>query len=717
MLSEVAWEEQALDSAQAGYERLTRLPQATLSDWGRLIYLVRQKQPDQAAALSLQAYRRFGTVDLLMQTLGIYAETGNFAAQARTLKTLSSDELAQAEKVTQFLLIRAQLYRNEKQAELAWQDLRKALTQQPDSDDVSVTALWFLIDEGRVTDLTALMRQRSERAAQAPLYWLAFAAGNQLLDRHKEALRWYAKEIQRQPDAALVLLNYADAMERTSQAGMAARIRRHAWLLLRQKYPQPDNFRNLSRHPELLAWARMAMLNAPGDPGLGLVRKLVTQARLVSDERDDEQTLALVLGWAVLKEQPANARAWMWLRYAKQAQLSAPLWGQAQVALQLKDTKTMASLLSQKSASLPIYNRYDIAYELGHIEQAQSIAFQGMSRQDRDESLHERYRVHVPAQAHYVQVQAGAQRQGSVDAVALHFETRLVLTPKLHLVFNVAQSQLAVSESALSSMSSGLDRLQSAQVRWNGAAGATEFAVVKTEDVQATTGLRFSHTLQWNARTSVQTTVDHRVASTLTEPLRLGGLESALGISLNYTLGKREYMRISPRVVSFTTRSGDYLGSGQAIEVEVGHRIRIDYPDWRVRAFANYQQYNRNPNDDAVVRLSLPLSVQTSLAQSGLSVSQYFIPESSSNVGACLSMGENVGGQNLQLVYSRAWRPYFDTCVIHNTLNGVSVNGLLGLAGSLTGEDHMSVQLQNSNNTQTGGAATQSLVLRYRHYY
>lgn len=718
ILSQIAWEQRAYDSAQVGYERLTKLPQATAGDWSRLIYLVRQKHPDQAASLSMEAYRRFGTPDLLMQALGIYGEISNVAAQARVLQTLSATELAQAEKITQFLLIRAQIHRNNKQPDLAWRDLRQAMLQAPDSDEVGVTALWFLIDQKRVTDLAALLRQRSQRATDIALYWLPFAAASQVLERHHDAVRWYAKEVRRLPDDPLLLLNYADAMERTRQAGMAVRLRRHAWLLLKQKYPQPENFFQLSSQPEMLAQARLAMIDSPGDTGLRLVRRLANQVRLIPSERIDEQTLALVLGWAILKDQPANARAWMWLRYANQAnQLEAPLWGQAQVALQLQNTLTMATLLERNSAGLPIYNRYDMAYALGHVEQAQDIAFKGMSDQEGDEPLYDRYRVHVPLQANYIQTKVAAERQGSLDALSLQLETRLALSPKLHLILNAAQVRQGTTDPTLSLLTPGQDRLQSLEIRWQGAAGQTSVTVSRADEVDTTTGLRLSQTLQWGGRASLEARLDHRVESTLSEPLRVAGLESALGVSLNYTLGRREYFRFSPRVSNYFTQQGDYLGRGRSLDFEMGYRFRTEYPDWRVRAFVTHQKYSRNQDLGEATRLRLPLSLQTALAASGLSVSDYFLPQGSTTLGTCVSMGENVGGQNLQTVYSRAWRPYLDVCLTHNTLNGLSYNGLLGMAGSVTGQDHLSVTLQNSNNAQTQGAATQSLAVRYRYYY
>jgi hypothetical protein len=80
-------------------------------------------------------------------------------------------------------------------------------------------------------------------------------------------------------------------------------------------------------------------------------------------------------------------------------------------------------------------------------------------------------------------------------------------------------------------------------------------------------------------------------------------------------------------------------------------------------------------------------------------------------------MGENLAGQNLQTGYSRAWRPFLDLCVNRNTAGDEGYTGLLGFAGSLTGEDHLSVLLQNSGGYVAGSTATKSLAIRYRYYF
>ncbi|NMM14726.1 MAG: tetratricopeptide repeat protein [Rhodoferax sp.] len=736
LLSQVAWELRDYEAAQGAYQRFAQTPQATTADWSRLVFLVRQKHPAQAAGLALDAYRRFGALDQLVLGLGLYAEMGDFQAQARVFKSLDAEALAAAEQEVRFLLIRAQYEQRQKKPDLAWVDLRRALQKSPDETEVVLASLWFLIDEARADDLALALRHYASRAVNDPAYWLAYAAGNQVLDRHREAVTWYGKEIRRHPEDPLVLLNYADALERSQREGMAERVRRHAWLTLKQKYPHPENLQNLGKNPDLLSLVRLAILNQPGDPGLQLVRQLAQQMRgLPTDPADDGQTMALVLGWAIAKEQFANARAWMWLRYARQSQTAPPLWGDSQVALQLGETQTMDRLLTRNSQGLPIYNRYDTAYALGHVPQALDIAFKGMTQQDGDEPLHDRFRQHAPLHANYIQLKAVSDdlgsleqqnvRLGSVVSQGLQWEARLVPHPKLHVILGwsrMGQSSDDASDATTANPINTVaaptsDRLNSVEARWLGERGESSLTLFRRNELQGYNGLRLSQTLQWGSRINLEAGLDYRADSTLSLPLQVFGYETGLHASLNYTLGKREYLRIAPRVTRYYTQFGDYLGSGRILELEAGYRIRTEYPDWRVRTFATYQRASHEGGVGDAFKATLSPSVQTAIDNGSFDPVAFLIPEGNTTWGACVSMGENLAGQNLQTVYSRAWRPFVDFCLSHNTAGSEGYTGILGMAGSLTGEDHLSVQLQNSEGYVSGGGMTRSLAIRYRHYY
>ncbi len=724
LLGQVAWELREYASAQGAYQHFVKTPQATIADWSRLIYLVRPQYPAQAADLAMQAYRRFGAVDQLVLALEIYAETKDTQALLRIFSTLDAQALAKAEQEKRFLLIRAQFHQGQKMPALAWADLHRALQLFPQETDVVLASLWFLIDTGRADELSPLLRRYAAQAQADSAYWLAYAAANQTLDRHREAVLWYAKEIRRNGDDPLVLLNYADALERSQREGMADRIRRHAWLRLKQRYPEPVALPTPGAQPELLALLRLAITNQPGDPGLRWVRQLAQQMRGVpTDPADDGQTRALVLGWAITQEQFTNARAWMWLRYARQSQAVPPLWGDAQVALQLDDAQTLDRLLAHNSQGIPIYDRYDAAYTLGHVPQALDIAFQGMTAQEDDEPLHDRFRQHVPAHANYVQLQLvsedlGAFEQqgfqlGAVERAGVQWEARWVVDPKLHLTLGWSRLGLSTRDTALAAALPAADRLERVEALWLGDQGDSSVELFRRNAWEQFPGLRLGQTLRWGGRINVDAGLDYRVDSALSQPLQLFGYESSLHASVNYTVGKREYLRIAPRITRYYTQFDDYLGAGHILDLEAGYRIRTEYPDWRVRIFSTHQHffYDGSAGTDSLKLLAANL--QTTIADP----IAFFIPANGSTLGACVGMGENLAGQNLQTGYSRAWRPFMDFCVNRNTAGSEGYTSLLGIAGSWTGEDHLSVQVQNSAGSMPGSVATRALAIRYRHYF
>ena len=716
LLGQIAWDLGQLDVSQGAYRNYARTAQATPSDWSRLVFLVRPQHPEEAAELAMQAYRRFGAVDQLMLALEIYAERMNMPAQTRIYSALQGDALGVAESTPRFRLLRAQYYQRSKMLDQAWADLQQALRQTPDDKDTVLSVLWFLIDENRTPALAAMLHQYAS-AARDPAYWLPFAAGNQALGNNRDALRWYAKQVQRTPQDPLLLLNYADALERSQKAGMAARVRRHAWLQLQQLGANTQASANATNSQILRATVRLALLNQPGDPALQRVRRIVQTLRATAPDAADAETSAMVLGWAIVQEQFVNARSWMWLRYVHQLHSAAPLWGQSQVALQLGDTASMDQLLARNVDGMPIYNRFDTASTLGHIPQALDIAYKGMAHQDGDEPLHDRYRLYVPVHAPYVQMLLRQEQQGRLNRQALHFEARFIQNPELHLLAGWGRSRQSGKDAVLQSLAAQTDQLERLEAQWKTPNRHGSLAVYQRQILTSYPGVHINQTLKLGERTSVEGSLDYRADSGISQPMQLAGFEYSVSGSVNYALGKREYLRITPKISQFATQYGDELGSGRQIDLEAGYRIRTEYPDWRIRAFITQQDFSRVDGLSSAAIERLPSSIQTAVASGNIDPVGYFIPDSNRSVGACWSMGENLAGQNIQTVYTRAWRPYFDVCLRDNTLTGKGFEAMGGIAGTLTGEDHISLELRGSDGLTAVDGVRRTLNLRYRHYF
>jgi hypothetical protein len=519
-----------------------------------------------------------------------------------------------------------------------------------------------------------------------------------------------------------MLLNYADALERVGQTGMADRLRQHVWAQLKAKFPNARLTQAAASNPELLALARLSLMNQPGDPSLALVRQWLSQMRGLADAPSTEQTAILVLGWAIVSEQFSNARAWMWNRYARHCQAAPPLWADSQTALQLQETQTMDRLLSRRGDALPIYNRYDMAYALGHVQQATDLAFQGMTPQD-DEALYDRYRQHGPSQTNYVQLGWERQHQGGLNNHALQFETRLMLSPKLELLLSSARSQQSGSDldPVLQALTPSSDRLIGAQLNWHGPRGTSSLAVTKRSELDDLPGVRLLQSYPWGGRMNLEAGLDWKTESNVSLPMQVAGYENSLHASMTYTLGKREYLRIAPRTSRYFSQFGDDMGSGNFLDMEFGYRIRTEYPDWRMRGYLTRQLFSVGDGISSESFARLPLVAQTAVlnafANNSIDQVHYFVPESSTSWGGCWGMGENLAGQNLQTTYTRAWRPFFNLCANHNTIGGSGASGSVGVAGSIAGEDHVFIELRSSDGTQTGNSSSNALVVRYRRYF
>jgi hypothetical protein len=724
-LGNTAWELQESAAAESAYRVYAQGKDATISDWSRLIYLARQRSPALGAELSLSAYQRFGRLDDLLYALDIYGQLADFNSQKRAVGGLSPAQLQLAQANPQFLLLRAQLYQRQGEPDKAWADLRQAMALAPGNSQMGASALWFLIDQGRTTDMAALLRVLQRESPNSPDYWLAFAAGNQVLNRHHEALGWYQKVVRRQNDDVLVLLSYADALQNVRRVGMADRVRRHAWLRLREKVPATETAaaQRMESRPDLLAMAQLTLRNQPGDASLQLLRGVVAQLRGLPSDLTPElvQVQNLVLGWAVSTSQFSNARSWMWLNQARREGKGSvpPIWGESQVALQLSDTPVMDRLLSQRPGSMPEYNRYDTAFALGHADQALQIAFDSMRRNPGEENMHDRFRQHAPRESHYLQYRlSNTVTEGVLGNQAQQIEARLQISPNVQMLLGWSQTGQSTTEPTLGTWLPGRQHLGSIGLRWQRKAGNTDVRIFQREEFSPQAGVTLGQTWNWSPRLVLSGDLGYRAESLDSTPLQVGGQEDHLRLGANYVLGNRTALRAGMRWAQYQTQTGDDLGAGQITDLELSYRVRLEYPDVRMRLYTSDQAFTY-ANNSAAVLAHLPSATSAALAAAGTDPIRYFVPEGSTTWGACMDFGENLQGQNLQESYTRAVRPFMEWCALDNSRYGGGYSGTIGLAGSLVGPDHLQLRLEQNEGGvgSTNGSLTRNWSLRYRYYF
>lgn len=703
LLGDLASRLQKDAEARDAYRRLATGPDATHEDLWRLASLLRREHPEEAAALAELAWRKFGETEMLLWALELHAEQRNLAAGRRLFDSIGADRLQPLVTNPRFLLLRAQYRQAAGLPREAMADYRRAAALAPGNAGIQTALLWYLIDRREAPALRESLVRLLPTARDNPAYWGAFAAAYHVLDQPDEAVVFYSRRLKHSGQDYLWLLNYADALERSGQAGMAWRVRQHAWRELRKgktALGKPDS-------PQMLAAARLALQTAPGDPALALVREIVRQDRQAgksgADVKDNFSTPAvseLILGWAVSNEQHSAAKAWLWQRYGRS--LTRPLWGEVSVALAENDTEKLDRLIAEQADALPIYNRNDAARATGQARYAQSIAFDGLTASPNDDELHLRLSEDVLPAASNIGFEFKTERFGPVKLISRKISFDLALTTKLRLTGQLSGIRQASLDQGVLSNPLAAERVAGIGFKWANSLGETAGTIQRRREFDDFLGLRLSHAVALSQRLHLDLGAERHAAATESGALHVAGMKDQLDATLLYNFSKREYLRLQPRWARYYTQGGSYLGSGRMLDWETGYHIRTEYPDWTVRLAGAHYRFNRDGAADAASAVLAPDGLVPAVS--------FFLPDNTNSYQLCTGFGEAY-----RYTYTRAVRPYVDLCANHNDVSGGGYSGLIGIAGSVAGHDHATVYLSQSRAGAGFSGLSRELVFRYYH--
>ncbi|MEW5903190.1 MAG: tetratricopeptide repeat protein [Pseudomonadota bacterium] len=683
LLADLAWQLQKDDVATEKYRQLAANSKMAQGDFSRLLYLLGKSRPEESATVAEQAFRLHHAPEMLFQALEIHVRQQDLAAQRRLYASIDAQTEASLSSYPRFYLMRGQYFQAIGDQQAAHHDFRHAAALAPQDPNTVNTILWFLIDAHDLPGLREMLSQLIERNDQLdPAYWGVLAASYQVLDQPARAVAYYALELQRHQKDYLWLLNYADALEQNRQGGMAWRVRRYAWLQLRDKQVmQPWS-------PQMQAAARLALMNHAADEGLTLVRSVLRQDKLVQhDQENDRVTEMLVLGWALSHEQSAAAKAWLWQRYGRAMQ--QPLWAESMIAMADDDTQRLNDLLATQADGMTMLTRHDAAQATGQEGLAQSIVFEGLQDDPENGDAHQRLSEDVLQAASTLDVGLASVRLGdwSGNVMRTRLETPLTAHTRLGLEYlHTGQSDAALTTPQATP---GLELMRGISLLHRAKSGRSELTVQRRSEYADTTALLARH--EWSPLPRLEVAVDaqRHAAATESNELRVFGMRDQFETSFQYRLSRREYLRLQPGVARYQTQLGSALGNGRHLAWEAGYQVRAEYPDVTVRVTGYSGRYSSDGN------------------------AAFALPGNTDLFGVCAGSGAAE-----RWSYTRAWRLYGDACMTRNSVSGQGYNAALGLAGSLLGPDLLSLAFsQEFGGTNLVNGMSRELKLNYRYYF
>jgi len=700
MLGDLAWLYQDDATAAAAYRRAAITPAAGVLERDRLTYLLLQEEPLQAADLCLRYYRDSGDSAWLLRALEIRVAYNAWAEARAALGLAQGKARQELLHNPRFLQLRAHINQHFGDTQSAVADMRHALGLAPGDDYIQVSALWLFLAAGEHAALEAMLAGAEAEAAD-PRYRQALAAAAHTLGRHQEAGAYYRLQLEQTPDHPVFLLSYADLLQNTGQAGLAARMRQRAWHLLQDTTASSDDDRYLAR-------VRTELANEPGDGAALRVRRLRAQSATFTAARV-HQLDEVLLAWALDSGQQESVEAWVRQHYGPDRPL--PLWVQLRLALETRDHETLRRLLDTRSDNLPASGAHEAAMLTGDWRLAWQYAFDGAQRHPDDDELQQRLVETVDLHGDYAE--AGWQQADYNDLDSRRWRLRVdqALSARWRLAAEGHNAAQTLRPSTLLRQLPGEDKGYALEAMWSAPQQSWRLALEGRRELAAYTGWRLSHHRELDHRLQLDLLVASRQPSEHSTALQVAGHADRAQAGLQWAATRRVYLSAQLSSERYHTQHGAYLGSGSQAIWEAGYRIRGEYPDWNLRAYGAHYRYRADgaPDDAALQIFTAQTLADTPVdRRAGL-----FVPKDNDYYALCTG-----AGQYLRERYSRALRPYADACAVHSAEGGEGYSLLTGLSGSLAGADQLTLTWEHSHAArQAGGRDLRIITLTYRLYF
>jgi hypothetical protein len=736
------------DIANDAYKHLLASGKAAPEDLSAMTYFYDAYPVDAARTSELQ-FRRDQSQRALQSAIHYYTDAEQYDRVDALLKSLTPEQLAAAEADPAFLRVRAEYYRQIDRPLDALHDLQHAVALPGATLDLRAALLWTLVDYGSEAQLREAVAEWRDAPAQAPSLWGPLAAAQMRLNRPEAALKYLRLQSAAMSRDPLWQLTYAEAQEMAGRSDLAWSIRRNVWrqmqqeeaevransaqgqIVLRTRASQGSEVREqmLGRRVTLAsifenadvskaflidllasdagrndnAEARRTLL---GDAaGLPPAQPVKAHAAVASP---DQATLSssvardVALAWAMSHEANPLAKRWLARQYANV--LVQPSEQLIAIALAENDKPAMERLLDQQGARLPIYNRIDASIAVDRPGAAENLAFQGLEGAPYDSELHSRLEQTALTWPQSLDATVTSYVEHPLDYIEQTLAGSIKIADLYMVGVNgVQRFQHSTDQGQLTNVPS-VDRSVEFFARRQTYDTAFMVTVGRREALDSFYSVAVAAEWGRNSPLSVALKAGRNQTARESQALQVGGMKDNVVGTITYRATQSLYATGTVEADRFYSQARNYLGSGVLSTGEIGYRIRTNYPDYTLRLIGAHGDYSASGEADGLISRLIPVSAGPVSAST-------FIPQTYSQYGVFFGFGNDLIDQ-----YTRAWRPFLDVGVLHDSFQGWGPSLSLGLAGTVFGGDHAALFFSHQRVSRLGTPVTQ-IGARYSWFY
>ncbi|PLP99285.1 tetratricopeptide repeat protein [Cupriavidus pauculus] len=736
------------------------------ADFSNLIQYY-DRAPIDAGRIAEAGWRKNGKLEQLQLAVYYYTRAHAYVRIDRLLAGLTPAQKREAESSAAFLMRRAEYWRLTGDRDRSLADLRHAVSQADADSETYAALLWALVDMGTDSEVRAVMQRLKPEAEDDPSLWGAYAAGAMRFQDGRTALH-YLRKIQEGKSADPLWLGLiADAHEAIGQTSLAWRIRRQAWVDLHHQWStrglmgadasqrnadeddqadgeEEDNQGGPARADlrrqevalgqifasgdvsrsmviEMLRRDRAevsARRTMPGDPNspsqLGNVPGLpplevAPPATLTERERRRQSQISaasreVALAWAMSSESNELARAWLARQYART--LQRPAYAEVSIALDNNDLNQLDRIMERQAGRVPVASQIEANRQLDRLSAAQTQAFETQDLARTDDVLQQTLEDALLFNAQAIEPRVTFAHQKPLE----YYEYSLAGGARLWDGYavnlrGVFRDQRTTDRTQLDNVPAS-DRRAELALTYRDTQKNWLLGVGRRDGLQTVTTARLTGNWNLENRVSYTGTVGYNQQADESSQLRVGGMKDVVEFGATWRLGLREFISGRVQYNHFYGQDRTALGHGMVYDVEAGYRIRTQYPDYTVRIVGTRGIYSANGG-------TLSPTMQRLLpADDDEANPTFYMPQSFTQAGVLFGFGTDLIND-----YTRKWRPFLEVGALYDSRAGHNFHGQAGIAGSVFGNDHLSLYVSHDTASRTNGTPLTEVGLRYRWLY
>ena len=657
----------------------------------RLILLTRRSRGVPAAlALLRQAWTRAPSPELAMLWLQLLQRRPSLQDlrqwQQRVRDSAVWGELSRR---ADMYAARAQVWQALGNRQRALADQEQALRLAPGDRGYEISLLWICIDGADRACLRRHFPAFAPALRGSPEGLEVSLAAAQALGETREALGYAQRLYPAHASDALWLLDYGDLWEQFGDARRARLAWDRAWALLRQPSPAARGARARADAElrGLIARLRLSRryLGASGQQSLlAALRSRLQRGSLTTRQRESAD--AAIADWLAGLDTRSAARWWL----AHQALSTAARQSlQLQLDLGAQDAPAIArDLRGAGAAALQPSDLAQAEQEAGQAGRSLRLAQAVLERAARSgqdspqlRALQAQTAARELALASTASLQWQQLRLGSVvrrgPRASLHWQA----DRHWSLDADAARQSLGSADASTLVGLPALWRDASLGLRWRGRHRSLGLTWTSNRAVGLAQGWRLeaSARLPWAIDSRIQ--LERNAVADESAALLVAGERDRLQLRLQRDFG-RAWASLTAAGMRYRTRAGQALGSGRALQAQIGLRLRLGEPDVDLKLLGYQQDFS------TVAGLRLPAYAGLVPGATVPSAS-FFMPVSDSAFGVGIGLGmDHAQG------YAGRWIPYGELDLLQSRTLGLTSNVDAGLRGPLLGGDQLAVGYQ-----------------------